>query len=50
MERLRKMREKKKMEVKSIIFDKIMDIVKKLENNIQISQLLWIVRVKINKY
>ena len=29
------MRAKKKMEVKSLISDKIMDIVKKLENNIQ---------------
>ena len=35
MERLRKMKAKKKMEVKSLISDKIMDIVKKLENNIQ---------------
>ena len=35
MERSRKMRAKKKMEVKSLISDKIMDIVKKLENNIQ---------------
>ena len=35
MERIRKMRAKKKMEVKSLISDKIMDIVKKLENNIQ---------------
>ena len=35
MERLRKMRAKKKMEVKSLISDKIMNIVKKLENNIQ---------------
>ena len=29
------MRAKKKMQVKSLISDKIMDIVKKLENNIQ---------------
>ena len=35
MERIRKMRAKKKMEVKSLISDKIMDIVKKLENKIQ---------------
>ena len=35
MEMIRKMRAKKKMEVKSLISDKIMDIVKKLENNIQ---------------
>ena len=35
MERIRKMRAKKKMEVKSLISDKIMEIVKKLENNIQ---------------
>ena len=35
MERIRKMRAKKKMEVKSLISDKIMNIVKKLENNIQ---------------
>ena len=35
MERIRKMRAKKKMELKSLISDKIMDIVKKLENNIQ---------------
>ena len=35
MERIRKMRAKKKMEVKSLVSDKIMDIVKKLENNIQ---------------
>ena len=35
MERIRKMRAKKKMEVKSLISDKIMEIVKKLENTIQ---------------
>ena len=35
MERNIKMGEKKKMEVKSLISDKIMDVVKKLENNIQ---------------
>ena len=35
MERIRKMRAKKKIEVKHLISDKIMDIVKKLENNIQ---------------
>ena len=35
MERIRKMRAKKKMEVKGLISDKIMNIVKKLENNIQ---------------
>ena len=35
MERIRKMRAKKKMEVKNLISDKIMNIVKKLENNIQ---------------
>ena len=35
MERSRKMRAKKKMEVKSLISDKIMNIIKKLENNIQ---------------
>ena len=35
MERIRKMRAKKKLEVKSLISDKIMNIVKKLENNIQ---------------
>jgi hypothetical protein len=35
MERIRKMRAKKKMEVKSLISNKIMDIVKKLENSIQ---------------
>ena len=35
MERIRKMRAKKKMEVKSHIFNKIIDIAKKLENNIQ---------------
>ena len=35
MERIRKMRAKKKMEVKRLISDKIMDIIKKLENNIQ---------------
>ena len=35
MERIRKMRAKKKMEMKSLISDKILDIVKKLENNIQ---------------
>ena len=35
MERIRKMKAKKKMEVKRLISDKIMDIIKKLENNIQ---------------
>ena len=35
MESIRKMRGKKKMEVKNLISDKIMNIVKKLENNIQ---------------
>ena len=35
MERIRKMRAKKKIEVKHLISDKIMDIVKKLENKIQ---------------
>ena len=35
MDRSRKMRAKKKMEVKNLISDKIMDIIKKLENNIQ---------------
>ena len=35
MERIRKMRGKKKIEVKHLISDKIMDIVKKLENKIQ---------------
>ena len=35
MERIRKMREKKKIEVKHLISDKIMDIVKKLENKIK---------------
>ena len=34
MERIRKMRAKKKIEVKHLISDKIMDIVKKLENDI----------------
>ena len=33
MERIRKMRAKKKMEVKNLISIKIMDIVKKLEND-----------------
>ena len=35
MERLRKMRAKKKIEVKRFISDTIMDIVKKLENKIK---------------
>ena len=35
MERIRKMRAKKKMEVKNLISNKIKDIIKKLENNIQ---------------
>ena len=35
MERFRKMRAKKKIEVKHLISDKIMDIVKKLENKIK---------------
>ena len=35
MERIRKMRTKKKIEVKHLISDKIMDIVKKLENKIK---------------
>ena len=35
MERIRKMSAKKKMEVKSFISDKIINIVKKLKNNIQ---------------
>ena len=35
MERIRKMRAKKKIEVKYLISDKIMDIVKKLENKIK---------------
>ena len=35
MERIRKMRAKKKIEVKHLISDKIMDIVKKLENKIK---------------
>ena len=35
MERIRKMKAQKKMEVKRLISDKIMDIIKKLENNIQ---------------
>ena len=35
MERIRKMRAKKKIEVNHLISDKIMDIVKKLENKIK---------------
>ena len=34
MERIRKMRAKKKIEMKHLISDKIMDIIKKLENKI----------------
>jgi len=40
MERFRKKRGKKKMEVKSLISNKIMDIVKKLEKKIKISLVL----------
>ena len=50
MERIRKMRAKKKMEVKSLISDKIMNIVKKLENNIQNKLFLWMMKVKVKKY
>ena len=35
MKRIRKMKGKKKIEVKLLISDKIMDIVKKLENKIK---------------
>ena len=50
MERNRKLRKKKKMEMKRLISDKIMNIVKKLENNIQNKLFLWMMKVKVKKY
>ena len=44
------MRAKKKMEVKNLISNKIIGIVKKLENKIQNKPTFWMMKVKIKKY